>query len=421
MTQLLAMANSNHVPETVSNMEGIMADLAKRSPDHMQMSDVEAANAEFRKANEGAILVSPATSVRTLPEGTEVAFSRLFVDTNKDSGEVYDVGGGKWGLGRVVLDKIAAQAGVTWDPVQSRRLDDGSDPHYCVYHAVGTYRQFDGSTVQIMGTKEMDLRDGSAQVEALVERYQQKLDRWERDRKGYPPKDPRSGQIREMRLHILAHAETKARLRAIRAMGIKSSYSLQELKKPFVVARLMWTGHSEDPELRKLAFQMRAMQMTGAGLAMFGGGMPAMQAAAALPSAAPVGPALPAPAAPPPVGGGLDEDDFGYEDHTSHRGTEPAPPPMKTACPPDGPSHPADDYGDYGPPPDEPPAGDEPCIEFGKNEGVPLSQLADRQLDWYIRTAKEELGDDSKSKFHDITQRRLNGYMAEKNRRQSAA
>jgi hypothetical protein len=37
--------------------------------------------------------------------------------------------------------------------------------------AVGTVRHFDGSEKTIQGTKEVDLRDGSPQVEALWSRY----------------------------------------------------------------------------------------------------------------------------------------------------------------------------------------------------------------------------------------------------------
>lgn len=54
----------------------------------------------------------------------------------------------------------------------------------------------------------MDLRDGSPQIEALYARAQGGR------------KDP-TNQIREMRLHIMAHAESKARLRAIRSIGVR--------------------------------------------------------------------------------------------------------------------------------------------------------------------------------------------------------
>ena len=133
-----------------------------------------------------------------------------------------------------------------------------------MYTAVGYVRNFDGTPREIFGTKEMDLREGSAQVEALVERAQgQKAD-------GTDRKDPKK-QIREMRLHLLSHAETKAKLRAIRSLGIKSGYTEEELRKPFAVARVMWTGRTDDPELRRMFAEKTADAMLGGITSLYGG------------------------------------------------------------------------------------------------------------------------------------------------------
>jgi hypothetical protein len=213
------------------------------------------------------------------------------------------------GLGKVALDKIAQAAGVSWDPRGSGRTDDGSDPHYCAWLAVGAVRHFDGSEVRLMGSKEMDLRDGSPQCEAIIERCIKKASRPYEGPAPKPEEAERIGhekarnQIREMRLHILGHAETKARLRAIRALGIRSSYKLAELQKPFVVAKLIWTGQSEDPQLRRDFAHMTATAMLGGARALYGEPAPA--------------PALPGPrgvhGAPPPALGttGGDPDDLG--------------------------------------------------------------------------------------------------------------
>ncbi len=238
-------------------------------------------------------LVSPATSAGTLPEGTEVALTVVSVDAEK---ETYDVGGGKRGLAKSALDRVGAAAGISWDPDRCRRLDDGSDPRYVAFQAIGRVRHFDGTEIVLSATKEMDLRDGSAQVQALRDRYERALEKWRaqgsRAATGYgalkyEPKDP-TAQISEMRLHILAHAESKAKLRAIRSLGLRASYDKDELDKPFAVARLMFTGRSTDPELKREFARMQAQAMLGASAALYG---------------APA-PALPAPRhhAPPPVG-----------------------------------------------------------------------------------------------------------------------
>jgi hypothetical protein len=245
----------------------------------------------LEKAQTVGHLVSPATSCGSLPEGTSVALSAVLVDVAR---ETYGIAGGgdKVGLGKVALDRIALAAGVSWDPQQSRRTDDGRDPHYVSYVAVGHYRQFDGSTCTIIGEKELDMREKSPAVEALRAKYREKLAVWEQDGKqGYPPRSP-DLQIAEVRTHLLSHAASKAKLRAIRGLGIRTSYSKAELAKPFVIAKLTFSGESEDPELRRAFALMRARSFLGAHAALYG--------------RAPSAPQLPPGRPAPPVGQTLD-------------------------------------------------------------------------------------------------------------------
>ena len=116
-------------------------------------------------------------------------------------------------------------------------------------------------------------------LEALYERAKgRKAD-------GSDRKDP-TRQIREMRLHILSHAESKAKLRALRSLGIKTSFTQEELKLPFAVARLMWTGRTADPELRRMFAEKQADAMIGANAALYGSPprqLPAQEAGHAAP------------------------------------------------------------------------------------------------------------------------------------------
>lgn len=289
-------------------------------------------------------LVSPAAACGRIPEGCGVALSTVAIDV---ATETYDVGGGRRGLSKTALDRIAGAAGISWNPHLSRRLDDASDPRYVMFHAVGSYRSFDGSELLITGTKEMDLRDGSAQVEALWDRY--------RAAKARGNARSPEGQIREMRLHILAHAETKAKLRAIRSIGLQTAYPAAELQKPFVVARLMWTGESDDPELRRAFALKQADAMLGGSRALFGD------------TAAPaLAPAPSAPMAPPPVGSvPLDRDDVVEMPHEP-----PSPAPSAAPAPARGP---APGRGNAN-------SGGAPTVNFGSARGMPITDINDREL-----------------------------------------
>lgn len=236
-----------------------------------QFADSARATSAMLHASEVAHLVAPAPACGTLPEGCELTLSAVMVDVKN---ETYTVGGKK-GLSKVALDKIAGAAGLSWDPRMSGRLDDGSDPHYCHYRAVGTMRLFDGSLRTLSGEVEIGAREGSSQIDE-IETKARKNNR-----------DP-EGQILELRKFLLRHAESKAKNRAIRSLGVRTSYEEAELAKPFVVARLQFTGRSEDPAARAMFRSKIADSFLGASTSLYG-----------------AAPALPAHAeahAPPPLG-----------------------------------------------------------------------------------------------------------------------
>ena len=336
------------------------------------------ANEILAAASEQFHLVSPASSVGSLPEGCEVATS--FVQVDREN-ETYDVGGGKRGLAKVALDRIASAAGVSWDPIASCRLDDGSDPYYCLFRAVGTMRGFDGAPVTITGTKEMDLRPRSPQLDAIEARA----------------KEGKSSekQIREMRLHILGHAESKARLRAIRSIGLRTSYDDKDLKKPFLVARLVFTGRTQDPTLEREFALMRAHAMLGSVSAMYGG--PAPQLAPAPAQRMTVG------VRPPPVGERrereIDEGDI-PEPRRS-----PPPPPARRAAPAAPPSGGDDGNGN----------GRKTgfVVPFGRSKGDDLADVGDGDLAFLQGYYAKALGDPAKSRYRESNQDGLDAVNAE--------
>jgi hypothetical protein len=222
-------------------------------------AEAAAATGALQRASADFHLVSPATSCGTLPAGCEVALSLVTVDASENAKETYNLAG-RYGLAKVALDKIAGAAGISWDAAQSGRLDDGSDPHYCHYRAVGVVRLFDGQLRTLTGEVEMDARDGSPQIDEITKKAQA-------SRNG--PRDP-SSQILELRKFLLRHAESKAKNRAIRGLGLKTSYTKDELDKPFAVARVMFTGRTEDPELRRIFAEKTAETFLGAQAHLYG-------------------------------------------------------------------------------------------------------------------------------------------------------
>lgn len=229
------------------------------------MHDAVAVTGTLRKLAEHYHLVAPATSVDCLPPGCGVAISAVLVDTDPKNKEIYKVGD-SWALSAVVLSKIWAAAGGSWDPEHTGRLDDGSDVHYCHYRAVGTAFNFDGSLRVVTGEVEIDARDGSPQILEIITKA--KAREAEPDYRG--KKDGGASQILELRKFLLRHAERKAKSRAVADLGLARAYTVEQLAKPFAVTRLMFTGDSDDPTLRHAFAMKTAEKMLGSRALLYG-------------------------------------------------------------------------------------------------------------------------------------------------------
>src|SRR5262249_26559181 len=132
---------------------------------------------------------------------------------------------------------------------------------------VGYVRNFDGSPRPIQDEKELDLRDGSPIVRGILRREAKKRAEQGSQYKG----DGGEGEILQKRQHILSLCVTEARLRAIRTLGLRTSYTRDELAKPFICAQLVFDGRSEDPEARRYFRERIADSFLAGHSALFGG------------------------------------------------------------------------------------------------------------------------------------------------------
>lgn len=144
-------------------------------------------------------------------------------------------------LGKVALDKIAAAAGL--QTIGRRRLDDRSDPYYCEIEITQGLRDFDGTWRQVTKTKAIDLRDGSPAANSF---------------KNSP------AALAQQRSVIQELAETKAGLRCMRTLlSIRQKYTVDELKRPFVVPKLIPALDPNDPDQKQALIGMAVGQSNG--------------------------------------------------------------------------------------------------------------------------------------------------------------
>lgn len=178
----------------------------------------------------------------------------------------------KFGLSRIALDKMAAAANLSWHPAYTGRVDDESELFFRRYRACGVVRGLDGTPRIITKHKSIDLRVSEWREETKTNR---------RDNSTYKVRVVVEGgkdalgmtekALAQARQFIDEQCETKAMNRVIRAFAfIKGLYTKEELQRPFVIAALVFTGETDDPELRREVAKAMVQQATNATTALFG-------------------------------------------------------------------------------------------------------------------------------------------------------
>lgn len=283
-------------------------------------SDLAELKEAFEYAREHAILLSPVMAMDAIPAMHSVSLRIVHINPDIKGGDIYVQGDDEGGdskapltedsevsLTKVALDRITGAAGINWDLILSGRLDDRSEPDYCLFRAVGTMKDFDGTVRQIGAERDIDLRNGSPTI------------------KGWSEK-----RLKKAREYLHPMTESKARNRAIRqALAIRGKYRISDLRKPFVVPRLVFdVNRIEDPETRRQVTLEIAREARGATTMLYGPGhgQPPPPALTAPPPPQPVVTAPPQDAEmgkrqPPPVGAGGEPPD---DDDPPQTQTEPA-------------------------------------------------------------------------------------------------
>jgi hypothetical protein len=239
-------------------------------------STAEALQQAFRGAAAKANLLSPVVRIDHIPAMHSVSLRMVVLNPQPPDNQGRGGGGdvylpdlsrpGEFALTKVALDKVAAAAGISWDPILSGRMDDSSDTQYARFRAAGWITDFDGSRRCISAEREMDLREGSATAAA-----------WQA--KGW------NRRLEMAREFILPQVESKARNRAIRqALAIKSKYTAEEIARPFVVPKLVLDlDQISDPEIRTAVALKIADRSLGASERIYGSGPEAPSSLGAAP------------------------------------------------------------------------------------------------------------------------------------------
>lgn len=220
----------------------------------------------------------PITQPDLIPEMYAVALRPVAIDTRiNDKGkplgpDIYQDqrDRSKYGLTKIGLAKFAAAANISWHPAYTGRVDDQTEQWVRSYRAVGVVLGLDGTPRYITAHKTTDLRvvswgerrstwDGKEKITKVVA---------EGGKDALGLSESALQQARQFQDEI---CESKAMNRVLRNYAfIKGLYTRDELDKPFVISALVFTGHTDDPELRREVARAMAERATGSTAALFG-------------------------------------------------------------------------------------------------------------------------------------------------------
>jgi hypothetical protein len=185
---------------------------------------------------EGFNVLTPTVSLSTIPQDHVIVVNRVQINPIPEAGDVYFnplfCKQGEVALSKAGLEKIAQCAGI--NIVKSERTDSRTVEHVYSYHVEGWWLGFDGTRLDRVANKSIDLRDGAGDI------------------KGMGP-----AQVTQARRHGEAICETKAQNRLYRQYGLKQKYAQQELDRPFVVLKLRYQPDMSNPIVAAIVTQLK--------------------------------------------------------------------------------------------------------------------------------------------------------------------
>lgn len=241
-----------------------------------QLSNAESiaiARKEIEEAlKKGWNVLTPIEGIDNVPAMHKVTVETVTVSDSPDDKEIYPQTGTekdkpekrRWSLHKSPLMDLMSRANVQWDWTNSGRLDDRRDKDYISTRMVGAIQRLDGTFSPLAGSADIDF---SVESEIAIEEADRTAtsfyagkDWWEKktekEKKIYLDRRATKAVLQKKKFGIRL-VETAAMLRALKGfLHIKETYTYEQIKKPFVVARLVFQPDNTDPVVRTALLEM---------------------------------------------------------------------------------------------------------------------------------------------------------------------
>lgn len=227
--------------------------------DPQEQSLLDRVNDQLKsEKGKGAHILAPLT-LQTIPAMHRPVVVSVQIDPNPANKEVYPQKGGGLSLSAIAFKKLGDAMGIQWVPEECGRIDDGKDPDYVHYRMVGLVKALDGTWRKIIGDKEIRM---AVIIEELTDSKREKAQAYLDDpkdgpgfRQAFPDAEAWvQEQVRkealQIKKHLLSRAQSGALARATKSIGIRETYTPQELQKPFVFPKLVFSPDPHHPQDR---------------------------------------------------------------------------------------------------------------------------------------------------------------------------
>lgn len=233
----------------------------------------------------------------------KLSVSLLYVDTNSEASQIFkvgsrNIGNNKWedlySLTKPFLQRLATEAGIqfgsnsgdvvkvdenTWkaSAFGALRLPDGSvrtSNNFKVIDLVTEEKKYRLAYEEKAEKGIVDERAGKAAASKYAGTWKEKVYIIDEKEKEKYIENSLLDAMTQLRANAPQKAATGAILRVIRdLLGIKGTYTMNELKKPFAIARTSFSPDYNDPMVKQMMLQ-QAMQSVGN---LFGNYQPVLQ------------------------------------------------------------------------------------------------------------------------------------------------
>jgi hypothetical protein len=204
---------------------------------------------EIQRFDEKKYLVLAPVELGPTPPMHTPMISVVPIDPDPKAGDVYELSG-KFAYSKAALDRVAAAAGISWVYEMCGRTDAGTDPEIVRFRMAGKRKELDGQWRVVAREYEFDLRARQDELEASAAHKNKDI------------RDPVQRQAAieasvardmiQLRKFKVSRAESGAANRVVRVfLGIKANYTREQIIRPLVVPKLVFTPDYSDPEVKK--------------------------------------------------------------------------------------------------------------------------------------------------------------------------